>query len=93
MNYSILLSINKILVRQTKLKENTKEKCYQLMNYTAIHSNMFIQFCASNIILYTDRDTSYFMILKVKSRITEYYHLTDYPKTTPHLKLNRVILF
>jgi len=77
---SLLLAVNEASTTQAKLTELTKEECQQILDYTTIYNNVFIQFHASDMISHVDSDTAYLALPNTRSRVARYYYLSDHLK-------------
>ena len=62
------------------------------MDYLHIHSNAFIQYYVSNMIIHVNRNAAYLVSPKARSRIAGYFHLSDHPNITKRPKINGAIL-
>ena len=62
------------------------------MNYVNTYPNAYIRFYVSDNILHVDRDATYLVAPKARSRIAGYFHLLDHPNITKHPRLNGAIL-
>ena len=88
----MLPALNKIASSQSKPTLNTHSKCQHLMDYAATYPNVFIRYHASDMVLHVDSDAAYLVAPKARSRIAEYYYLSDHPSKINHPTLNGAIL-
>ncbi len=56
---TVLMALGSIAVEQTKATEQTMEKCTQLLDYLAGHSDAKVRFHESNMIMNIHSDASY----------------------------------
>ena len=78
-NYPMLPALNEISSTQAKPTEYTKEEYQQLIDYAATYPNVYVQYHASDIVLYVDSDATYLVLPQARSRIAGYFQLNDHP--------------
>ena len=92
LDYTLLLAINETLTTQAKPALHTFEQCQQILDYVATYPNACIRYHTSDIILLIDSNAAYLIMPQAKSRIADYYYLSNYPEKTPHPAINGTIL-
>ena len=82
MDSTMLPGLNDIGTTQAKQTTKTKSECQQIMDYTAKYPDIFIRYCAIDMILHVDIDAAYLVAPKAKSCISGYFYLSDNPNCT-----------
>ena len=62
------------------------------MDYLYTYLEAYICYHASNMVLYVDSDAAYLVVLKARSQVAGFFHLSDHPNITKHPKMNSAIL-
>jgi hypothetical protein len=65
---TVLMALSTVAVEQMKAMEHTSEKCTQLLDYLAKHTDAKICFHASDMIMNIHLDASYLSEAKAQSR-------------------------
>ena len=89
---TILPALNDIASAQSKPTKKTEETTQQLMDYLHTYPDAYVRYYASNMVLHVDSDAAYLVAPKAQSWVAGYFHLSDHPNITKHLKLNGAIL-
>ena len=67
------------------------DKAQRLMNYLNTYPDAYIQYYASDMVLWVDSDAAYLIALKTRSRVAGYYHSLDHLEKILTPKLNGAI--
>ena len=78
---TILPALNTIGSEQSKPTNQTMKKCHRLLDYVATFPNVYLRFCASDMVLHIDSDAAYLVAPEAKSRIAGFYHLNSHDRT------------
>ena len=70
---TMLLALNEISTCQYAPTQHTMDKCNQVLDYASTHPNETIRYHASDMILMTDTDDAYLVLLEYCSHIAGYY--------------------
>ncbi|KAL7478502.1 hypothetical protein ACHAW6_004262, partial [Cyclotella cf. meneghiniana] len=73
---TLAAALSAIATRQTHCTEAVLQACKQLLDYVAMHPNVTIRYCASDMILALDTDALYLFEHEGKSRAVAYMYLT-----------------
>ena len=73
----MLPSCNEISTCQSAPTQDTMDKYNQVLDYVWTHPNSTIRYHASDVILMTDTDYTYLVLLEACSRIAGYYYFTN----------------
>jgi hypothetical protein len=76
---TLLVVLGTLAVAQSKGTKATVKACTQLLNYCATHPDAVVQFIASNMVLHTDSNASYFSEPQSRSRVGGIHHLSSTP--------------
>ena len=85
---TVLMRLSTIASEQTKGKERTLEKAYQVLDYLATHPNAVVRFRASDMVMNIHSDSSYLSEPKARSRACGHFFMGSLPKDGDPIKLN-----
>jgi hypothetical protein len=85
---TVLMALSTIVVEQTTAAECRLEKCTQLLDYLAKHTDAKICLHASDMIMNKHLDASYLLEAKVQSRACGYFFMGWMPKDNEPICLN-----
>ena len=84
---TMIPSLNEIFTCQSIPTQETMDNYNQFLDYVSTHPNATICYHASDMILITDTDDNYLVLLEARTHIVGYYYFTkillDYYKGTP----------
>ncbi len=85
---TVLMALSLIAMDQTKATEKAMNRCTQLFDYLAGHSNAKVRFHASDMILNIHSDASYLSEAKARSRARGHFFLGWMPRDGEPICLN-----
>ncbi len=85
---TVLMALSTIASEQSKGTEQMMQKCKQLLDYLATHSNATLWFHASDIILNIHSNASYLSEANAHSRACGHFFMGWKPDATKPIKLN-----
>ena len=74
---TMLTALNEISTVQTKATEDKKIATNKLLDYAATYPDTKLRFYASDMILYVESDAAYLVQPNAKSRIAEFFYLSN----------------
>eukprot|EP00804_Cyclotella_cryptica_P026517 CCRYP_008137-RA/>CCRYP_008137-RA protein AED:0.38 eAED:0.40 QI:0/0/0/1/1/1/2/0/261 len=74
---TLAATLSTIASQQSNRMQAVLDACKQLLDFAATHANASIQYCACNMILALDTDSSYLSEPEGKSCAAEYFYLTN----------------
>jgi hypothetical protein len=83
-----LMALSTIAMSQAKPTETTMERCIQLMDYLATHSDAKIRFSASDMVMNIHSNASYLSESKARSRACGHFFMGSVPTDGEPIKLN-----
>ncbi len=85
---TVLMALSTIAMSQAKPTEHTMERCIQLMDYLATHSDAKIRFSASDMVLNIHSDASYLSESRARSRACGHFFMGSVPIDGEPIQLN-----
>jgi hypothetical protein len=85
---TVLMGLSTIASEQTKGKERTLEKAYQVLDYLATHPNAVVRFRASDMVMNIHSDASYLSEPNARSRACGHFFMGSLPRNGDPIKLN-----
>jgi hypothetical protein len=83
-----LMALSSIAIEQTKATERTMERCTQLLDYLAYHSEAKVRFYASDMIMNIHSDASYLSETKSRSRTCGHFFMWWLPRDDAPIRIN-----
>jgi hypothetical protein len=85
---TVLMALSSIAIEQTKATEQTMERCTQLLDYLANHSETKVRFYASDMIMNIHSDASYLSAGKARSRTCGHFFMGWLPRDDAPIRIN-----
>ncbi len=85
---TLSMALSTIASKQIKASEKTLEKCTQLFDYLAMHSDAKIRYYTSDMVMNIHYDASYLLKANAPSRTCGHFFMGWLPKDNKWIKLN-----